>query len=129
MITVKGKYNSAKVFTDTLEEEAMRQVIELLDQEAFKNAKVRIMPDAHPGMGCVIGHEITHGFDDQGRQYNADGNIKDWWTKEDSDKFDKRAKKIIDQFNAFEPLDSLFINGELKNHQSLNGIRERLNND
>jgi len=55
VITVKGKYNSAKVFTDTLEEEAMRQVIELLDQEAFKNAKVRIMPDAHPGMGCVIG--------------------------------------------------------------------------
>lgn len=71
------------------------------------------------GMGCVIGHEITHGFDDQGRQYDADGNIRDWWTKEDSDNFDKRAQKIIDQFNNFEALDSLYINGELTQGENI----------
>ncbi len=71
------------------------------------------------GMGCVIGHEITHGFDDQGRQYNAEGNIRDWWTKEDSENFNKRAQKIIDQFNAYEPLDSLFINGELTQGENI----------
>jgi len=71
------------------------------------------------GMGYVIGHEITHGFDDQGRQYDADGNIRDWWTKEDNDKFKARAQKIIDQYSAFEPLDSLFINGELTQGENI----------
>jgi len=71
------------------------------------------------GMGYVIGHEITHGFDDQGRQFDADGNIRDWWTKEDSDKFKARAQKIIDQYSAFEPLDSLFINGELTQGENI----------
>lgn len=71
------------------------------------------------GMGYVIGHEITHGFDDQGRQYDAVGNIRDWWTKEDSDKFKERAQKIIDEYSAFEPLDSLFINGELTQGENI----------
>jgi putative endopeptidase len=71
------------------------------------------------GMGCVIGHEITHGFDDQGRQYDADGNIRDWWTKEDNDNFKERAQIIIDQFDAFEPLDSLFVNGELTQGENI----------
>jgi len=71
------------------------------------------------GMGCVIGHEITHGFDDQGRQYDADGNIRDWWTKDDNDKFTERAEKIIDQFNAFEPLESQFINGKLTQGENI----------
>lgn len=71
------------------------------------------------GMGYVIGHEITHGFDDRGRQYDADGNIRDWWTKEDSDNFKARAQKIIDQYSAFEPLDSLFINGELTQGENI----------
>lgn len=71
------------------------------------------------GMGCVIGHEITHGFDDQGRQYDAVGNIRDWWTKEDNDKFKARAQKLINQFNEFEPLDSLFINGELTQGENI----------
>jgi putative endopeptidase len=87
-------------------------------QSPFYNVNV---DDAinYGGMGCVIGHEITHGFDDQGRQYDADGNIRDWWTKEDSDRFDKRAKRIIDQFNAFEPLDSFFVNGELTQGENI----------
>ncbi len=64
-------------------------------------------------MGAVIGHEITHGFDDQGRKFNADGNLKDWWTKEDGERFDKRAQKIYDQFDSYIPIDSLHINGKL----------------
>jgi len=58
-----------------------------------------------------IGHEMTHGFDDQGRQYDADGNLKNWWQKEDSVQFAGRAQKIIRQFNEFMPVDTLHING------------------
>lgn len=64
-------------------------------------------------MGCVIGHEITHGFDDQGRQYDAEGNIRDWWTDEDSERFKERTQKLVEQFNEYEPLEGLNINGEL----------------
>ena len=48
-------------------------------------------------VGMVIGHELTHGFDDQGRQYDKDGNLKDWWTKEDADNFIAIADKVVDQ--------------------------------
>lgn len=65
------------------------------------------------GIGAVIGHEITHGFDDQGRQYAADGNLKDWWTKEDADKFKGRADLVVNQYNAFTVLDTLYVNGRL----------------
>ena len=60
----------------------------------------------------TIGHEITHGFDDQGRQYDAAGNLKDWWTKKDGEEFKLRAKNIIKQFNEFMPVDTLHINGD-----------------
>jgi putative endopeptidase len=60
----------------------------------------------------TIGHEITHGFDDQGRQYDAKGNLTDWWTKTDGLEFGKRAKSIIQQFNEMMPVDTLHINGE-----------------
>lgn len=60
----------------------------------------------------TIGHEITHGFDDQGRQYDAAGNLKDWWTIEDGIEFNARAKFIIQQFNEFIPVDTLHVNGE-----------------
>ena len=60
----------------------------------------------------TIGHEITHGFDDQGRQYNALGNLTNWWQKNDSIQFSLRAKKIISQFNSYNPVDTLHINGE-----------------
>ena len=53
-------------------------------------------------IGVVIGHEMTHGFDDQGRQYDKDGNLNDWWTKEDAEAFDKRAQVLVEQFNAIE---------------------------
>jgi putative endopeptidase len=58
-----------------------------------------------------IGHEITHGFDDQGRLYDAKGNLHNWWTKNDSAEFAKRAAVIIDQFNQYEPLPGAHING------------------
>jgi putative endopeptidase len=59
----------------------------------------------------TIGHEITHGFDDQGRQYDAAGNLKGWWLPQDSVQFVQRASKIIRQFNEFNPVDTLHING------------------
>ncbi len=64
-------------------------------------------------MGAVIGHELTHGFDDQGAKYSADGTLKNWWTKEDSIKFAAKTKKLVEQYNEFEVLDSVFINGKL----------------
>ncbi|MEI8059993.1 MAG: M13 family metallopeptidase, partial [Ferruginibacter sp.] len=59
----------------------------------------------------TIGHEITHGFDDQGRQYDEAGNLKNWWTANDEKEFTKRAQSIIQQFNEFIPVDTLHING------------------
>ncbi len=59
----------------------------------------------------TVGHEITHGFDDQGRQYDPQGNLKNWWTVKDSAEFSARAKKIISQFNEYNPVDTLHVNG------------------
>ena len=64
-------------------------------------------------IGVVIGHEITHGFDDQGRQYNKEGNLQNWWTSEDSLRFTEYTKLLVDQFNAFEVLPGKFVNGSL----------------
>jgi putative endopeptidase len=64
-------------------------------------------------IGMVIGHEMTHGFDNQGRQFDKDGNLRDWWTKDDSKAFEDRASMLIDQYNHFEVLDSAFVNGKL----------------
>jgi putative endopeptidase len=65
------------------------------------------------GIGAVIGHEMTHGFDDEGRQFAGDGNLKDWWTKADADKFKEKAGEVVAQYNAFTLLDSLHVNGRL----------------
>ncbi len=64
-------------------------------------------------IGGVIGHEITHGFDDQGRRSDADGNLTDWWTAEDAAKFRERAQKLVEQFNNYQALPGLAINGQL----------------
>ncbi|UPL48943.1 M13 family metallopeptidase [Hymenobacter sublimis] len=71
------------------------------------------------GMGAVIGHEITHGFDDQGRQSDASGNLRDWWTKEDAEKFTQRADMVGKQYDAFSPLDSVYVNGKLTMGENL----------
>jgi len=65
------------------------------------------------GVAAVIGHELTHGFDDQGRQYAADGNLKDWWTAGDAKKFTERADKVVSQYAAFTVNDSIHVNGNL----------------
>jgi putative endopeptidase len=75
-------------------------------------------PKADPAInygaiGGVIGHEMTHGFDDQGRKYDGDGRLADWWTKEDAERFEARAKVLADQYSAFEPLPGAHVNGQL----------------
>ncbi|MDP9080266.1 MAG: M13 family metallopeptidase [Bacteroidota bacterium] len=65
------------------------------------------------GIGAVIGHEMTHGFDDQGRQYDADGTLRDWWTKDDADKFKIRADQVVNQYNQFTVVDTIHVNGKL----------------
>jgi len=72
--------------------------------------------DAAPGYGNTggtIGHELTHGFDDQGRQYDARGNLKDWWTKEDAAEFVRRAACISDQYSSYIAVDDVHVNGKL----------------
>ncbi len=64
-------------------------------------------------IGMVIGHEMTHGFDDQGRQYAPDGNLRDWWTKNDATRFEELAEILVDQYNNYVLLDTLTINGKL----------------
>jgi putative endopeptidase len=66
-------------------------------------------------IGATMGHELTHGFDDQGRQYDAAGNLKNWWTEQDAKGFDSRAESVAKQYDAFEVLPGLHING----HQTL----------
>ncbi|WP_142601446.1 M13 family metallopeptidase [Solitalea koreensis] len=78
------------------------------------------------GIGGVIGHEMTHGFDDEGRQYDAQGNLKDWWTAEDATNFNARAKMVVDQFNGYSVLNgTTHVNGQLtlgENLADLGGI-------
>jgi putative endopeptidase len=64
-------------------------------------------------IGAVIGHEMTHGFDDQGRQYDAEGNLRDWWTPEDGTNYTSRATLVEKQFDGYVVLDSLHVNGKL----------------
>ncbi len=78
------------------------------------------------GIGAVIGHEMTHGFDDQGRQFGADGNLSDWWTKESAARFAERSAAIVKQFNGYIAIDDLHVNGELtqgENIADLGGVK------
>ena len=81
-------------------------------QPPFFNAKA---DDAinYGGIGAVIGHEISHGFDDQGRQFDAQGNLRDWWTPESAARYKERADKIVQQYEEYEPLPGQKINGKL----------------
>ncbi len=64
-------------------------------------------------IGAVIGHEFSHGFDDQGRKSDGDGNLRDWWSEADVMEFNRRAQQLVSQYSAFSPLEGLSINGEL----------------
>ncbi|GAB3877225.1 M13 family metallopeptidase [Hymenobacter segetis] len=70
-------------------------------------------------IGGVMGHEMTHGFDDQGRQYDSEGNLRDWWTPADAAEFTKRAAVVGKQYSAFSPLDSVHVNGQLTMGENL----------
>lgn len=85
------------------------------------------MDDAvnYGAIGVVIGHEMTHGYDDQGRKYDADGNLNDWWTEADAKAFDARAQLVVNEYNAFEALPGLPVNGQLtlgENLADLGGV-------
>lgn len=76
-------------------------------------------------IGAVIGHEMTHGFDDQGRQYDKEGNLKDWWTKQDADKFNVKADAVSKLYDSFTVLNGLHVNGKLtlgENLADLGGV-------
>jgi putative endopeptidase len=81
-------------------------------------------PNADPavnfgGIGAVIGHEITHGFDDAGAQFDADGNLVDWWTPEDKANFEKVTKSLAAQYDTYEPVKGTFINGTFTNGENI----------
>ena len=71
------------------------------------------------GIGAAIGHEMTHGFDDAGSLYDADGNLKNWWTKEDSVRFSEKSKKVSHFYSMYTPIDTLHINGDLTNGENI----------
>jgi putative endopeptidase len=74
------------------------------------------------GIGCIIGHEMSHGFDDQGRQYDAKGNLKDWWTEDDAKKYNERASVVEKQFDNYIPIDTLHINGKFTLGENLGDL-------
>ena len=74
------------------------------------------------GIGAVIGHEIGHAFDDQGRLYDATGALNDWWTKADDAAFTARSKGLVAQYNAFQALPGLNVNGQLTLGENIGDI-------
>jgi endothelin-converting enzyme/putative endopeptidase len=78
------------------------------------------------GIGAVIGHELTHGFDDQGRRFDGEGNLRDWWTPEDAKAFESRADCVVREYGNFSPVDGVKLNGKLtlgENAADNGGIR------
>ncbi|QDZ08546.1 M13 family metallopeptidase [Sphingomonas panacisoli] len=72
--------------------------------------------------GATIGHEMGHGFDDEGRQYDATGKLRDWWTKESADRYKTHAQRLVDQFNGYEPIPGVKIKGELTLGENLGDL-------
>ncbi len=81
-------------------------------QPPLYDAKMDDAPN-YGNTGGTIGHELTHGFDDEGSQFDATGNLKNWWTKEDREKFDERTKCVSDQYSSYVVVDDVHINGRL----------------
>ncbi len=74
------------------------------------------------GIGVVIGHEMTHGFDDSGRKYDAHGNLADWWTAEDARKYQVQVDRIVAQFDAYTVLDTVHVNGKLTTGENVSDL-------
>jgi endothelin-converting enzyme/putative endopeptidase len=81
-------------------------------QSPFYDAKADAAVN-YGGAGSVIGHELTHGFDDEGRQFDAQGNLKDWWTESDAKAFEERAACFVDEYSNFTAVDDVKVNGKL----------------
>jgi endothelin-converting enzyme/putative endopeptidase len=81
-------------------------------QPPFFDAR-RDMALNYGAAGAVIGHEMTHGFDDQGRKYDGDGNLRDWWTPQDGAEFEKRAACVANEYSGFTAVDDVKVNGRL----------------
>jgi putative endopeptidase len=81
-------------------------------QPPLYDAKMDAAPN-YGNTGSTIGHELTHGFDDEGRQFDAQGNLKDWWTKQDADQFVKHANCVVDQYAQYVVVDDIHINSKL----------------
>jgi len=73
-------------------------------------------------IGAAIGHEIGHGFDDQGRKFDGDGNVRDWWTAQDAERFEVRRQKLADQYNAVVVIDGLTINGDFTSGENIGDL-------
>jgi putative endopeptidase len=85
------------------------------------------MDDAvnYGAIGVVIGHEMTHGYDDEGRKFDGNGNLNDWWTPDDAKAFDARSQLVVDEYNSFEVLPGIHVNGKLtlgENLADLGGV-------
>lgn len=96
----------------------------ILQSPFYSNTTPR--PTNYGGIGMVMGHELTHGFDDEGRQFDADGNLKDWWAKSVNDEFVRRASCVQKQFDDFTVLDGVHVNGQLtlgENIADLGGVK------
>ncbi len=74
------------------------------------------------GIGAVIGHEIGHGFDDSGRKYDGDGNLRDWWTEADAEKFEVRKNKLAAQYDGYEALPGVFVNGQFTSGENIGDL-------
>lgn len=81
-------------------------------QPPFYDNKLDDAPN-YGGMGAVVGHELTHGFDDQGRQFDPKGNLRDWWTPQDAQEFQKRADCFVKEYESFSPAPGVHLNGKL----------------
>jgi putative endopeptidase len=73
------------------------------------------------GIAMVVGHELTHGFDDEGRQFDGDGNLKDWWTKESGEAYTKKASCVAKQYSSYEVLPAQVVDGKEVPAQHING--------
>lgn len=96
----------------------------ILQPPFYSNAVPR--PTNYGGIGMVMGHELTHGFDDEGRQFDADGNLKDWWSKQVNDEFERRAECVTKQFDGYVVLGDAHVNGKLtlgENIADLGGVK------
>ena len=123
----KGEWNAPPQLTDAYYRPARNEIVlpAAILQPPFFNA---VADDAvnYGGIGAVIGHEMTHGFDDQGRQYNAQGNLRNWWTEEDRQYFEERANRIVKQFYGYEIAPGEHVNGKLtegENIADLGGLK------